>query len=74
MKIIFNIAHLTDLVGLSYTVFIPTYRFAGVGVEVSQTAPQPQQAKIKDEFLDLVIQGKCAISDAASCCKISYLS
>ena len=66
MKIIFNIARLTAVVGLSYTISISMYALRTIRVDASEIAPQP--AKIKAQFFDLVIKGKFAISDAASSC------
>ena len=66
MKIVFNLAHLTAIIGLSYTIYITVYVLGTVRVDASEVAPQP--VKIKHQFFDLVIKGKFAISDAASCC------
>ncbi len=66
MKIILNIARLTAVVGLSYNIFISNYALDTVRVYAFEIAAQP--ANIKAQFFDLVIKGKFAISDAASCC------
>ena len=71
MKIILNIARLIAVVGLSYNIFISMYALSTVRVDASEVAPQP--VKIKHQFFDLVIKGKFAISDAASCCKIGCM-
>lgn len=71
MKIIFNLARLTAIIGLSYTIYITVYVLGTVRVQASSVAPQP--AKLKAQFFDLVIKGKFAISDAASCCKIGCI-
>ncbi len=71
MKIIFNLARLTAIIGLSYTIYITVYVLGTVRVQAFEVSPQP--AKFKDQFFDLVIKGKFAISDAASSCKISCI-
>lgn len=67
MKIIFNLARLTAIIGLSYTIYITVYVFGTVRVQASEVAPQP--AKLKDQFFDLVIKGKFAISDLQAAVK-----
>ncbi|HCF28055.1 MAG TPA: hypothetical protein DEV81_12825, partial [Cyanobacteria bacterium UBA11049] len=67
MKIIFNLARLTAIIGLSYTIYITVYALNTVRVEASEVAPQP--AKIKHQFFDLVIKGKFAISDLQAAVK-----
>lgn len=59
---ILNIALLTVVVGLSYTIFIPMNKAAAASFEAVQIARW--QAKIKQQFFDLVVKGKFAISDA----------
>lgn len=67
MKIIFNLARLTAILGLSYTIYITVYVFGTVRVQASEVAPQP--AKIKHQFFELVIKGKFAISDLQAAVK-----
>ena len=67
MKIIFNIARLTAVVGLSYTISISMYALRTIRVDASEIAPQP--AKIKAQFFDLVIKGKFAISNLQAAVK-----
>ena len=67
MKIIFNLARLTAIIGLSYTIYITVYVFGTVRVQASEVASQP--AKLKAQFFDLVIKGKFAISDLQAAVK-----
>lgn len=67
MKIIFNLARLTAIIALSYTIYITVHVLGTVRVQASSVAPQ--SAKLKDQFFDLVIKGKFAISDLQAAVK-----